>query len=88
MSALLPALSGYMEGIVGHDLIGWSVQCQTCGDIETGPSVTHLCLLISYAGDPEPNSWDSDHTGPRSPIRRCPACRAAGRETRLEADDE
>lgn len=87
MSALLPALPGYMEGIVGHDLIGWSVQCQACGAIETGPSVTHLYMRISYAGDPEPTRWDSDHTGPRSPIRRCRECRQARRHTRLTKED-
>lgn len=71
MNAQLPTLAGMVEGIVGHDLLGWTVQCRECGDTNT-----HAVPLLAmsypknirfhYGGWP-------DGTNPRL----CRACRLA-----------
>lgn len=66
----LPTLPGCIDGIVGNDLLGWTVQCRECGTTKTGP---HLILLVSSLGFRfHTPSWP-DGTNPRL----CRACRLA-----------
>ena len=71
MTVILPTLPGYMDGVVGHDLLGYTIQCRECGR-----SATHLQprLAIINAGDCRfhRDGWP-DGTNPRL----CRACRLA-----------
>ena len=35
----LPTLPGCVDGVVGHDLTGWTVQCRDCGRTSTNEVV-------------------------------------------------
>lgn len=63
MAELLPTLPGMVDGIVGRDLLGWTVQCSQCGTTNTDPS-----LLIAMRGKTairfHYGAWD-DGTNPR-----------------------
>ena len=65
MTDQLPTLAGMVDGIVGRDLLGWTVQCAECAATET---VTLLVQATIRFHRP----W-SDGTNPRL----CRACRLA-----------
>lgn len=71
MTAQLPTLAGMVDGIVGRDLLGWTVQCRQCGDTATSPMMLTAmrgtkAIRFHHGGWP-------DGTNPRL----CRACRLA-----------
>lgn len=39
MTTQLPTLPGMVDGIVGRDLLGWTIQCRGCGRTSTARRV-------------------------------------------------
>lgn len=68
MAELLPTLPGMVDGIVGHDLLGWTVQCADCHDTVTAPKIWQAIQDRGMRFHPWP-----DGTNPRL----CRACRLA-----------
>ena len=66
----LPTLPGMVDGVVGHDLLGWTVQCRSCGATSTH---TNLLLAIRTAGMHFHNGGWDDGINPRL----CRDCRLA-----------
>ena len=58
----LPTLPGLIGGIVGDDVLGWTVQCRECGDTATHPK---LVLAIMAGGMRFHHGDWPDGTNPR-----------------------
>ena len=80
MTAQLPTLAGMVDGIVGHDLLGWTVQCRQCGRI--GRGATALLAILDGGIRFHFPAWP-DGTNPRL----CRTCRLA-RGCRCTSCDE
>ena len=72
MTAQLPTLPEMVDGIVGHDLLGWAVQCRECGRIGRGTTV----LMAILDGGIRFHQWP-DGTNPRL-CRDCRQKRGCG----------
>ena len=70
MTAQLPTLAGMVDGIVGRDLLGWTVQCRECGDTATDGWLFRLVGIQAIRF--HRGGWP-DGTNPRL----CRACRLA-----------
>ena len=66
----LPTLPGMVDGIVGHDLLGWTVQCRACG--ATSTAQTALAAITLRGARFHSGGWP-DGTNPRL----CADCRTA-----------
>lgn len=71
MTTQLPTLPGMVDGIVGHDLLGWTIQCRECGKTDTSD---WLLGLVSIKGFHFHNlAWPDNQPN----VRLCRDCRLA-----------
>lgn len=72
MTTQLPTLPVYLDGIVGFDLLGWTVQCSECATTATDGWLFRLVSMQGFRFHPWP-----DGTNPRL-CRNCRLARGCG----------